>query len=107
MVEKWGFNRAIVWVDDEKMTFRVGGELVVEAQVTKEDTGSGAPGVKKLHCTWHRTEAGDWNTWAWAQNSDELRELKAKAAETLLRSGGQKGKGKSIGSSQRGRQGCR
>ena len=97
LVEKWGYSKTIVWVDEEKLTLKVGGELVVTAQVVQEAAGSEGTGVKRLDCMWHKTTVGDWNTWEWAQKSEDLKELQEKAAETLKRSSSNKGKGKNKG----------
>ena len=46
LVEKWGYSKTIVWVDEEKLTLKVRGELVVTVQVVQEAAGSEGTGVK-------------------------------------------------------------
>ena len=88
---EWGYNRAIVWVDEATSTLKLGGELVVTASVAQATSSTQESATKKLSCAWE----GSWATWDDLKNSAELEALVSKADETLRRAdGGGKAKGK-------------
>ena len=93
MLLKWGL-KATVWVDENNLTLKVAGELVVTAAVVGGEESSNSSGTKRLTCDW----AGNWATWQEMHDSADLAELKKRAEETLSRTGkGTKGWSKGSG----------